>query len=97
MKRYLVAAVLCGALLVATGTPALAADGSQPVPGSTVALGHTTCAGHGSFGAFGREYNFGVGISNLGGAPSGPNGRGASGPATGSANANLCGRPQGTP
>ena len=65
--------------------------GSQP--GYAVATSMTTCSGAGAFGAFGPGNSWGSPV----GVPTGPNGHGANGPATGANNANLCGSPQGTP
>ncbi len=48
-------------------------------PGFAVANSHTECAGHGAFGAFGKDNNFAGG---------------ANGQATGANNSNLCGNPQ---
>ena len=59
-----------------------AGDGSGygTQPGYDVSNSHTACAGHGAFGAFGKDYNLAGG---------------ADGQATGANNSNLCGNPQG--
>jgi hypothetical protein len=87
MKRIVaVAAVPVALLLAGAGAgPAFAGsagDGSGygTQPGYAVANSHTVCAGHGAFGAFGKDYNLKGG---------------ADGPATGAANSALCGNPQG--
>lgn len=92
--RRIGAVVTIGALAGLVGPIAAGAAndyGSQP--GYPVATSMTTCSGAGAFGAFGPGNNWGTPV----GVPSGPNGHGASGPATGSNNANLCGSPQGNP
>ena len=91
MRRFLVAGLGATALLIATAGPALGSDNYGVMPGASISASHTICSGHGSFGAFGKVYNFGSGIVNLGGAPTGPNGVGASGTATGANNSGLCG------
>lgn len=58
-----------------------AGDGSGygTQPGFEVSNSHTACAGHGAFGAFGKDDNFAGG---------------ANGQATGTNNSKLCGNPQ---
>ena len=74
----LVAAV--GLAVAGLAAPASAAGGGYgSQPGYDVANGNTVCAGHGAFGAFGKD-------NNLKG--------GANGQATGDANSSLCGNPQ---
>ncbi len=94
MRRALVPGLFVAALLFMTASPALASDSYGQMPGAARSMSHTICAGHGAFGAFGKIYNFGEGIVNLPGYPSGPNGRGASGSSTGAANSALCGSAQ---
>jgi hypothetical protein len=61
--------------------PAFAGNaGYGTQPGFAVATSHTDCAGHGAFGAFGKDYNFAGG---------------ANGRQTGINNSSLCGNPQG--
>lgn len=54
------------------------------------------CAGHGAFGAFGKDFNFGNTTSGrVPGAPGNDqNGNGANGQQTGANNSGLCGNPQ---
>ena len=94
MRRTLVAGLFAVALLATTAGPAIAGDVYGQMPGATRSMSITPCAAHGSFGAFGKTYNFGEGIVNLPGYPTGPNGVGASGAATGANNSGLCGNPQ---
>lgn len=91
MRRLLAAGLFGIALLITTAGPALAGDNYGAMPGAARSMSHTICAAHGSFGAFGKIDNFGAGIGNLSGAPSGPNGVGANGTATGDNNSGLCG------
>ncbi len=84
MRKFFVVAAVPVALLLSGTAPAFAGsagDGSGygTQPGYEVANGHTVCAGHGSFGAFGKDYNLAGG---------------ANGPATGANNSGLCGNPQ---
>jgi len=85
MKRT--ASIVAAALLMvgaSAGAASAALDyGSQP--GYDTANGNTVCAGHGSFGAFGKGYNMGVG--NTDGV------LGADGTKTGINNSTLCGQP----
>lgn len=90
MKRLWTMLAAVGISLTIAG-PVSATDNYGVMPGATVSTSRTICAVHGSFGAFGKVYNFGSGITNLGGAPTGPNGIGASGSATGANNAEVCG------
>ena len=85
MKKLVVVAAVPVALLLSGAGPAFAGsagDGSGygTQPGYEVAYSHTACAGHGSFGAFGKDYNMAGG---------------ADGQATGAANSSLCGNPEG--
>jgi len=100
------------AVLAAVGTLGLssaalagnAGDGSGygTQPGFDVATGNTPCAGHGSFGAFGKGAN--LGIANPPGNPDQPGhatflgsypGPGTNGQQTGLNNSGLCGNRQG--
>lgn len=81
VKHLVAASVLVGGFVVGTAGTAFAAD-SYGTPGTTVALSHTICADHGSFGAFGKTTNFAGG---------------ATGHVTGTDNAGVCGNPQGRP
>ena len=83
MRRFISCAVVAATLAV----PAVAAadnsgDGSGygTQPGYSVALANTECAGHGAFGAFGKD-------NNLSG--------GANGQLTGYYNSALCGNGNG--
>ena len=86
MKRTIAALVF--ALAATLGMSGLAAaDGSgigdycgASSNGCTHSMSNTKCAGHGAFGAFGKDNNFAGG---------------ASGERTGFYNATLCGNPQG--
>jgi hypothetical protein len=85
IKKYVIGAT--ATLLMAGGMaiPALAdnsGDGSGygTQPGFSESLSHTECAGHGAFGAFGKDNNFAGG---------------ASGDRTAYNNSTLCGNPQG--
>jgi hypothetical protein len=84
MKKPLVTlACICAlVLLPAVGLAGNAGDGSDygTQPGFTVANEQTPCAGHGSFGAWGKDYNFAGG---------------ADGQQTGLNNSGLCGNRQG--
>jgi hypothetical protein len=79
-------AVVPAALVCLASAPAFAdasGDGSGygTQPGFEVAMSHSGgCAGHGAFGAFGKDHNMAGG---------------ANGQATGAANSSLCGNPQG--
>jgi hypothetical protein len=85
MKMLLVSAAIAAALAV----PAAASAGTAPggadyctdsEVGCTTSMTATICAGHGSFGAFGKNWNFAGG---------------ASGDRTAFNNSTLCGNPQG--
>ena len=83
MKRTLTMAVVAAALaLPAAAAAGNAGDGSGygTQPGFDVAMSHTICAGHGAFGAFGKDDNFAGG---------------ANGYLTGLNNSELCGNRQG--
>jgi hypothetical protein len=76
-----------------------AGDGSGygTQPGFTNAQANSNgCAGHGAFGAFGKDYNFGNTTSgHVPGAPgNNQNNNGANGQLTGANNSSLCGNPQ---
>jgi hypothetical protein len=84
LKKCFVGIAMSTALFAAVATPAFAGnagDGSGygTQPGFAMANSHTVCAGHGAFGAFGKDYNLAGG---------------ADGQATGANNSNLCGNPQ---
>jgi hypothetical protein len=93
LKKYIAGAAASLILVAGAAVPALAAYGTQP--GFEVSNSHTTCAGHGAFGAFGDKgdvtHDFGVNNPGSNGAP------GADGHQTAINNSNLCGNPQGTP
>ena len=77
-----------------------AGDGSGygTQPGFDTAIANSNgCAGHGAFGAFGTDYNFGNTTSgHIVGAPgNNQNGNGANGQQTGINNSTLCGNRQG--
>ncbi|TML69869.1 MAG: hypothetical protein E6G13_09285 [Actinobacteria bacterium] len=79
MKKLATLAAVAAALAVPAGAFADASgDGSGygTQPGFLVALSHTECAGHGAFGAFGKDNNFAGG---------------ANGQLTGYYNSSLCG------
>ncbi len=101
MKRFAcwsVGLVAAGALAVGPAVAAFGADNYGSMPGYGVSMSHTSCAGHGSFGAFGADFNFGNTTSGHVPYPgNATNGNGADGPATGYNNSNLCGNPQGNP
>jgi hypothetical protein len=85
LKRIAIALVAPAAMVCLTAGPALAGnagDGSGygTQPGFEVANSHTPCAGHGAFGAFGKDYNLAGG---------------ADGRQTGINNSALCGSPKG--
>ena len=81
-KPLITLAAICALALPAIGLAGNAGDGSDygTQPGFTVANNNTPCAGHGSFGAWGKDYNFAGG---------------ADGTQTGLNNAGLCGNRQG--
>jgi hypothetical protein len=83
-KNKVALAGICAALaLPAIGLAGNAGDGSDygTQPGFAKANANTPCAGHGSFGAWGKDYNFAGG---------------ADGQQTGFNNSGLCGNPQGS-
>lgn len=68
--------------------------GTQPGYANAIANSNG-CAGHGAFGAFGKDYNFGNAQSgHLPEPGNSQNGNGADGQATGANNSALCGNPQ---
>lgn len=88
MKKSLALLVAPAALLIAVATAGPASAGSAgdgsgygygTQPGYAVATSHTACAGHGAFGAFGKDFNLAAG---------------ADGSQTGINNSSLCGNPQ---
>jgi hypothetical protein len=84
VKRLILAtACVCALAVPAVGVAGNSGDGSEygTQPGFAVANANTPCAGHGAFGYFGKD-------NNLAG--------GANGPATGEANAGICGNKDGT-
>ncbi len=100
MRRLVITAMVVVGVLALPATAALASSfgngsdyGTQP--GYNVANTQTDCAGHGSFDAFGKDYNLGNDVS--GHYTGGSTGPGADGPQTGYNNSNLCGNPQGNP
>jgi hypothetical protein len=83
MKRIVTLVLFAFALVVPVGASAdSSGDGSGygTQPGFAQANANTPCAGHGSFGAFGKDNNFAGG---------------ASGDRTAYNNSTLCGNPQG--
>ncbi len=68
-------------------------------PGYNTAITNSKgCAGHGAFGAFGKDFNFGNSTSGHVPYPGNQqNGNGANGHLTGLNNSSLCGQPQGHP
>jgi hypothetical protein len=96
-RRLLVLAAAPVVAVLGIATPSFASNGTTP-PGYSVANGQTVCAAHGSFGAFGKGFNFGNSTSGHVPYPgNAQNGNGADGPGTGANNATLCGNPQGNP
>ena len=103
-----IALVACGAFALAMAASGSAMAGNEgdgsgygTQPGFAVANGNTECAGHGSFGAFGKGAN--LGIDNPPGNPSQPGhadflgsypGPGTDGTQTGLNNSGLCGNRQ---
>ena len=81
-KHFGIAAAVAMLALPAVAAADNSGDGSGygTQPGFAVALSHTECAGHGAFGAFGKDNNFAGG---------------ADGQATGAANSGLCGNGNG--
>jgi hypothetical protein len=87
MRKIFATAALTGLVLVPASLSATAfagnsGDGSEygTQPGFTVSLDQTACAGHGAFGAFGKDFNLAGG---------------ADGYQTGINNGTLCGNRQG--
>lgn len=83
MHKFIGTLVVVGALAVPAGALAdNSGDGSGygTQPGFTQSNGNTPCAGHGAFGAFGKDNNFAGG---------------ANGEQTGLNNSTLCGNRQG--
>ena len=103
-KRWLLAAAVPVISAIGFATPAFAGNagggtgyGTQPGY-STAQTNSSGCAGAGSFGAFGTDFNFGNSTSGQVPYPgNATNGNGADGQLTGSNNSNLCGNPQSTP
>jgi hypothetical protein len=106
MKKIIQFAALVGALTISGAAFAgNAGDGSGygTQPGYDKAIANSNgCAGHGSFGAFGKGAN--LGIANPPGNPDQPGhatflqsypGPGTDGQQTGQNNSQLCGNPQG--
>jgi hypothetical protein len=88
-KRMLGVAAVLG-IVGTVAAPTFAIYGSQP--GFDVSNSHTTCAGHGAFGAFGDkgDVTHDFGVNN----PGSNNKPGADGQQTGINNSTLCGNPQ---
>jgi hypothetical protein len=82
-NKMALAGIVAGLALPAIGLAGNAGDGSDygTQPGFGVSTSKTPCAGHGSFGAWGKDYNFAGG---------------ADGQETGFNNSGLCGNPQGS-
>jgi len=78
--------VIAAAALVGSGGTANAAYCGASENGCDRSFDNTICAGHGSFGAFGDKGDIQHDWRG-----------GADGAATGIANSNLCGNPQGVP
>ncbi len=79
MKKLVTLAVLAGALAIPMAATAGNSYGTQPGFDNAIANSNG-CAGHGAFGAFGKDNNFAGG---------------ASGDRTAFNNSTLCGNPQG--
>jgi hypothetical protein len=99
IKKLIAGGVTTILLAGAATIPAFAADSYCSQSGCIQSQNETICAGHGSFGAFGTDNNFGNSTSGrVPGAPGNDqNGNGANGTATGANNSYLCGSPQGNP
>ena len=82
-NKMALAGIFAALALPAIGLAGNAGDGSDygTQPGYAKANENTPCAGHGSFGAWGKDYNFAGG---------------ADGQQTGFNNSGLCGNPQGS-
>ena len=98
VKKFLIGAVASAGMVVAMSGPAFAGnagDGSGygTQPGHSVSNDHTVCAGHGSFGAFGKDASLGTEKVHATFLQSYP-GPGTDGTQTGINNSNLCGNPQ---
>src|SRR3989344_2151304 len=98
IKKLLIGASASAVMFGTMALPAFASnsgDGSDygSQPGYEIANDNTICAGHGSFGYFGKDWNLGNEQSGhyLGGSYPGP---GADGQQTGINNSHLCGNPQ---
>lgn len=98
MKKTIIAIAVGTVMFGSMVLPVFASnsgDGSDygTQPGYAVANNNTICAGHGSFGFFGKDWNLGNLVSGhyLGGSYPGP---GANGVQTGINNSTLCGNPQ---
>lgn len=100
IKKIAFGAVATTLALGSLAVPAFASnlgDGSGygTQPGFTVATSNTVCAGHGSFDAFGQNFNFGNTTSGHVPYPgNAQNGNGADGAGTALNNSSLCGNPQ---
>jgi hypothetical protein len=86
IPKIIATLVIAAAALLGSGGSANAAYCGASSNGCDQAFGNTICAGHGAFGAFGDKGDFGHDWRG-----------GADGAATGAANSNLCGNPQGVP
>ena len=104
MKKIIGLACLLGGLALSTAAFASnSGDGSDygTQPGFAVANGNTSCAGHGSFDAFGKGANLGIQASPGNGDPQHATflgsypGPGTDGYQTGINNSGLCGNRQG--
>ena len=82
MKRVISVLAISAVMLLGTGGVALGGNEycGASENGCEHSQGNTICAGHGAFGAFGKDNNFAGG---------------ASGDRTGYYNSTLCGNPQG--
>ncbi len=105
INKLLIGVAISAILLAALAVPAFAGDegdgsGYCTQAGCVQSLSQTECAGHGSFGAFGKGANLGIEASPgngnvqhatfLGSWP----GPGTDGSQTGDNNSQLCGNPQ---
>ena len=99
IKKFLIGATASVIVLGATAIPAFASnsgDGSDygSMPGYSVAMDNTECAGHGSFNAFGKNAILGIEKVHADFLSSYP-GPGTDGTRTGLNNSGLCGNRQG--
>ena len=99
MKKLTIGAVVGLVILFSLALPVLAGsegDGSGYgiQPGFEVATSNTECAGHGSFGAFGKDASLGIQKVHATFLQSFP-GPGTDGTQTGLNNSGLCGNRQG--